>query len=255
MATKKRTKTSRSSSAPQEPQRPRKSSSSAKPKKSQKGSSLPFWIALVLFLIPFIVLGVILVSAAMDTGKPILGDRYKDDLDPAITSSDLSQVESAVKSVGGVESVFTNLATGTLRVYADISDGADADSAKNTAQQVYSAVTSVLNPSTYFSQGSGKKMYDLEVHVYNQNRDTENNFVYVIETKTSSMEEPIIQLVSEPNDPELAESLRLAVENRNNPTPTPEGTDEITVGEGDVEQLPDDTEPTPESTEETSNEG
>ena len=140
MATKKRTKTSRSSSAPQEPQRPRKSSSSAKPKKSQKGSSLPFWIALVLFLIPFIVLGVILVSAAMDTGKPILGDRYKDDLDPAITSSDLSQVESAVKSVGGVESVFTNLATGTLRVYADISDGADADSAKNTAQQVYSAV-------------------------------------------------------------------------------------------------------------------
>ena len=96
-----------------------------------------------------------------------------------------------------------------------------------------------------------KKMYDLEVHVFNQNKDTENNFVYVIETKTSSMEAPVIQLVSEPIDAELAESLRQAVENRNNPTPTPAENDEMTVGEGDVEQLPDDTEPAPENTPET----
>ena len=94
-------------------------------------------------------------------------------------------------------------------------------------------------------------MYDLEVHVFNQNKDTENNFVYVIETKTSSMEAPVIQLVSEPIDAELAESLRQAVENRNNPTPTPAENDEMTVGEGDVEQLPDDTEPAPENTPET----
>ena len=94
-------------------------------------------------------------------------------------------------------------------------------------------------------------MYDLEVHVFNQNKDTENNFVYVIETKTSSMEAPIVQLVSEPIDAELAESLRQDVENRNNPTPTPAETDEMTVGEGEVEQLPDDTEPAPENGSET----
>jgi hypothetical protein len=59
------------------------------------------------------------------------------------------------------------------------------------------------------------------------------------------MEQPVVQLVSDPIDAELAESLRQAVENRNNPTPTPSA-DELTVSEGDVEALPDDTEPQPE---------
>ena len=246
MATKK-TKTTRSASTGSGQVRKK----SAARRKADRRTTIIFWVALVLFLLPFIVLGFILLSAAMDTGKPILGERYKDDLDPAITSSEISQVESAVKSVGGVENTFTNLATGTLRVYADISDSADAETAKNSAEQVYSAVTSVLNPGTYFTQNNGKKMYDLEVHVFNQNKDTENNFVYVVATKTSSMETPIVQLVSEPIDAELAESLRQAVENRNNPTPTPAETDEMSLGEGDVQQLPDDTEPAPEATEAT----
>ncbi len=249
MATKK-TKTTRPSSSGSGQVRKK----SAARRKADRRTTIIFWVALVLFLLPFIILGFILLSAAMDTGKPILGDRYKDDLDPAITSSELSQVESAVKSVGGVEGTFTNLATGTLRVYADISDSADAETAKSSAEQVYSAVTSVLNPSTYFTQNNGKKMYDLEVHVFNQNKDTESNFVYVIETKTSSMEAPIIQVVSEPIDAELAESLRQAVENRNNPTPTPSETDEMTLGDGDVEQLPDDTEPAPEQSAEPATE-
>ncbi len=255
MATTKKTKTksSQRSSASGSGQ-VRKKSSSRRAQENRR-TLIIFWVALVLFLLPFIILGIILLSAAMDTGKPILGERYKDDLDPAITSSDLSQVESAVKGIGGVESTFTNLATGTLRVYADISDSADAESAKASAEQVYSAVTSVLNPGVYFTQNNGKKMYDLEVHVFNQNKDPENNFVYVIETKTSSMEAPIIQLVSEPIDAELAESLRQAVENRNNPTPTPAETDEMTVGDGDIEQLPDDTEPAPESETTENNEG
>jgi len=191
--------------------------------KKAKGSSrtaVIFWIALILFLSPFLVLGYIILSAAMDTGKPIVGTRYDGDHDPQISKSDLSSVESHVKSVSGVEKVSLNLATGTLRVYADISDSADADAAKSTASDVYSAVTSVLNEGTYFTQNNGKKMYDLEVHVYNQDKNTDSNFVYVIETKTSSMDTPIVQLVSEPIDAELAESLRQAVENRNNPKPS-----------------------------------
>ena len=230
-----------------------RTSSSAKRRKANRRTSVIFWIALILFLLPFVILGVILISAAMDTGKPVLGDRYKGDLDPAITSSELSQVESAAGKVNGVERAFVNLATGTLRVYADISDGASPDIAESTAREIYSSVTSVLSEDTYFTQNNGKKMYDLEVHVFNQNKDPENNFVYVIETKTSSMDEPIVQLVSEPIDAELAESLRMAVINRDNPKPTPES-EEMTVGEGDI-ALPDDTEPTPEPTEETDNNG
>lgn len=231
----------------------RSTASGSKKRKGNNRTNVIFWVALVLFLLPFIVLGVIIGAAALDTGKPVLGDRYKDDLDPAITSSDLDKVEDAAKGVSGVESIFVNLATGTLRVYADISDSATAETVQSTAQQLYGAVTSVLSANTYFTQNNGKKMYDLEVHVFNQNKDPDSNFVYVIGTKTSSMDQPIYQQVSEPIDAELAESLRQAVENRNNPTPTPAEGDELTVGEGDVEQLPDDTEPTPEATEETEN--
>ena len=213
--------------------------------KASRSTTTAFWIALIVFLIPFLVLGYFILSAAMDTGKPVLGDRYKGDHDPEITKADLSSVESAVKSVSGVEKASVNLATGTLRVYADISDSANAETAENTAGQIFNAVTSVLNRGTYFTQNNGMKMYDLEIHVYNQAKDEDANFVYVIETLTSSMEEPVIQLVSEPIDADLAETLRQAVENRNNPTPTP-SSDEMTVSDGDVEALPDDTEPQPE---------
>ena len=198
-----------------------RSGKSTRRSRSTDRTGVVFWVALLLFFAPFLVLGYIILSAAMDTGKPIVGNRYSGDHSPEISKSNLSTVESSVKSISGVEKAMVNLATGTLRVYADINDSATAETAESMANSVYGAVTSVLDEGTYFTQNNGKKMYDLEVHVYNQDKDTDSNFVYVIETKTSSMDAPIVQLVSEPIDAELAESLRQAVENRNNPTPTP----------------------------------
>ena len=199
---------------------------------------LIFLICLALIMIPILIFGWVLLSASLDTGKPILGDRYKGDLDPAIKKADISSVESAVKGVSGVESVDVELAAGTLRVYADIEDSANGDAVKSRCADIYSSVSSVLDPNIYFTQSDGKKMYDLEIHVYNlaKNRESEE-FAYAIETKNSSMEEPIIQLVSEPVNAELAQQLRDAVEQRNNPTPTPEETTEITLGSEDVEEV------------------
>ena len=210
-----------------------KSSKQTRKNKPGAGTAIAFWIVLLLFLSPFLVLGYIILSAAMDTGKPIIGNRYDGDHDPAITKSDLERVESSVKSMSGVEKTMVNLATGTLRVYADINDSASAETAGSTASQVYSTVTSILDVGTYFTQSNGKKQYDLEVHVYNQDKNPENNFVYVIGTKTSSMDAPIYQLVSEPIDAELAESLRQAVENRNNPKPATPVPEEETPPEGE----------------------
>lgn len=176
-----------------------------------------FWICLVLVLLPFAVLGWILFSAARDTHSPVLGNRYDGDLDPAITSSQISEIEQNVSSADGVESEFTNLATGTLRVYAKVADDATADTATATAQNIYSIVTQTLDPSTYFSQSDGKKMYDLEIHVYNYSSDqdrTADTFVYVIGTKTSSMDEPAYETVSEAKSPELAAQLEQDVIDR-----------------------------------------
>lgn len=183
----------------------------------------PFILALVLFILPFAVLGWILLGAAMDTGSPILGDRYANDLNPAITKSQLDTIKDAVKQMLGVESADVELATGTLRVYADISDDATVDTANSVADQIYSSVTSTLDPAVYFTQHDNEKMYDLEIHVYNyadsKDRDSDS-FVYVIDTKTSSMDAPAKQTMSEPLNAELAQQLRQAVEDRNNPQPS-----------------------------------
>jgi hypothetical protein len=155
-----------------------------------------FWLCLIIIIAPFAVLGWIIYSAMQDQGMPVIGNRYDGDLDPAITRSMLEQVESTVKNVPGIEKAFTSMPTATLRVYADIADDANVEAASAKANEIYAAVASVLDPNVYFTQTGTKKMYDLEIHVYNQNKDEDNNFVYVIETLTSSMEQPVVQLVS-----------------------------------------------------------
>ena len=142
-----------------------------------------------------------------------MGNRYDGDLDPAITRSMLEQVESTVKNVPGIEKAFTSMPTATLRVYADIADDANAEAASAKANEIYAAVASVLDPNVYFTQTDTKKMYDLEIHVYNFNKEPEtrnytdivadpkeDGYVYVIETKTSGMSEPRLDLVSAPKD-------------------------------------------------------
>ncbi len=205
-----------------------------KSRKKNRRTAIIFWTCLVLILTPFLVLGWILLSAWLDTGSPILGERYDGDLNPAITRSDLDSIASSVRSMPEVESVDVELATATLRVYADVDDNMTAEAERVTADAIYQAVASVLDPSVYFTQTESKKMYDLEIHVYNlsKNRDSEE-FAYVIETRTSSMTEPVVNIVSEPIDAALAQQLRDNVENRGKPTPTPDETGEITVGGGE----------------------
>ena len=206
-------------------------------KKTSTRTVIIFWVCLLLIMAPFMVLGWILLSAWLDTGSPILGARYDGDLDPAITKSDLDSISSSVNSMLGVDNVDVELATATLRVYVDVDDNANVESVRSTANDVYNTVTGILDPYVYFTQTDTKKMYDLEVHVFNlaKNRDSDE-FAYVIETRTSSMEEPIVNVVSEPIDAALAQQLRDNVENRDKPTPTPDETGEITVGgeEGEI---------------------
>lgn len=208
-----------------------------KKSKQAKKANRIFWTSLILFLLPFVILGWILGSAAMDTGSPVAGARYLNDLDPAIEKKQLDSILSKTQSLSGVEKADVTLASATLRVYADIGDLATADDAKAKAGEIYNVVTEVLDPNIYFSQTNGMKMYDMEVHVYNRDTDMEDDgWVYVIETKNSGMKAPITQLVSEPLDPELAEQLRQDVEDRKNPKPKETEGGEINLGGNDVEE-------------------
>ena len=183
-----------------------------KPKKRRSSrTALVFWICLILVLAPAVILGWILFSSSMNTHKPVLGNRYEGDLNPAIKSDQISQIKTKTEGIEGVQSVDIEMATATLRVYADIADDATSDTATATADSIYKAVSEVLDPTVYFKKTDSEKMYDLEIHVYTTPERTGasgENFVYVIETKTSSMDAPEAQVVSTAKDPTLAQQLR-----------------------------------------------
>lgn len=205
-----------------------------KKKKPVRKADIILIVGLIIIALPFCVLGWFLISAQMASGKPNLGDRYANDLDPAITASQQGDIEKDIKTIDGVEKANVELTTATLRVYVDINDSAVETEAVSIANQAYDKVINVLDPSVYFSQHDNMKMYDLEVHVYNlaDNREDES-FVYVIKLKNSNMDESTIQTVSKAQDEALAKQLRDDVESKNNPQNDDEG--DITVGSGETE--------------------
>lgn len=99
-------------------------------------TAVVFWICLILIATPVCVLGWILLSSSMDTGKPIFGNRYEGDLDPAITEKDMGAVEDAVKTVEGVNDTFVTMTSATLRVYADVADDANEETCNAVADQI-----------------------------------------------------------------------------------------------------------------------
>ena len=174
-----------------------------------------FTVCLILILAPAIYFGWMLASTYMDSHSPVLGNRYENDLNPAITKDQLKQVDDAVGAIEGVTGHSVHLATGTLRVYIDLPDDTTYDVVQAVSESAYAAVTSVLDPNVYFSQANDMKMYDLEIHTSNipDGREAEY-FVYGVYTKTSAMSAPLYQLVSYPKNPEIAQALRDAVEAR-----------------------------------------
>lgn len=209
-------------------------------KKSNKkldASTMIIIVGLIIIMIPFLVLGYILLSDSMKTGSPITGDRFVNDLDPAITETDLSSMNASIQNIDGVEKVECILKTATLRIYVDVDDNKTSEEVQTMTESIYEVITDELDEATYFSQNGSKKMYDLEVHVYNlkENRDSDD-FVYVIANKNSSMEKMAIQVVSEPKDPDLAKELLDELEAKNNPAPEV-NEDSVTVGGESDENL------------------
>lgn len=190
---------------------PRKKVVRKNKKKKIDRSSLIILITLIVIGIPCIIVGYELIHAQLGTHSPVIGNRYENDLSHEISKDQLTSVEDSMKSIGSVEDVEVNLATTTLRIYLNYEDNATKEDIEAGVNQAYEKLGSILDMTTYFSQASGEKMYDLEIHGYNNvefaSKD-DGSYIYYILNKSSSMEAPHVQLVSEPLDPELAASLR-----------------------------------------------
>lgn len=166
-------------------------------------------LGIAILLVPVIIFGYLLYDATLGTGTPLFGSRFTNDLDPKITSEQLTTVETALDGLTNVESATINLKSATVRITVDTADTLiDAAGVQALSTQVYDSIIATLPIETYFTSDEVKKMYDLEISVYNlKDGKDQANYFYFILVKNANMETWKIQEVSKPLNPELAQEL------------------------------------------------
>ena len=173
-------------------------------KKLSKGA-LVLIISLIIILIPCLIFGGILISAALESGKPVDGNRFKGNLNPAITSSNTSSIKNSIEALSGVEKCDIELTSAQYRVNVDTVDTLTDKQIEDLCVDIYNIVNKELPMATYFTASSSEKMYDLAVNVYNK---IDDDNIYYILTKNSKMDTYSVQCVSSAVDEELASDLR-----------------------------------------------
>lgn len=119
-------------------------------------------------------------------GKPIVGKRFKNGLNPAIKKEELQKLKQALKTEN-VEDVEVNLTSATLRITIDTSDDFNEEEIKAKQEESVNIVKEILPFETYFTNSEGVKMYDIELHIFNVLKDSDTHKKsYVIYGKTGS---------------------------------------------------------------------
>ena len=178
-----------------------------KKKKMSKGG-IVLLVGIIVILIPCLIFGGILISAALKTGKPVVGSRFDNDLEPSITNSDTKTIESNIKTLSGVENCTIELKSAQYRVNVDVDDSLSDKEIESLIVDVYNEVNKTLSISTYFTATDSKKMYDLAINVYNFIDEDSDSMIYYLLTKNSKMDTYSLQCVSRAVDEDLAKDLR-----------------------------------------------
>ena len=169
--------------------KPQKIKDTTKQKKPRQGHKL-VWLTLIIIAIPCAMVAYVLFTSMETQNTPVTGNRFsKADLNPAITKTNRSDIESQLQTIEGVESVSVNLKSATLRILVDISDDASVETAQSVIDQSVGIVYSICPMETYFTNTEDAKMYDLEVNVYNfmvDDAHTTEGQVYLMYTKTGA---------------------------------------------------------------------
>lgn len=175
-------------------------------------------IGIVIILIPFGILAYLIYGATLGTGTPLFGSRFTNDLNPAITQEKVDALDTSISGLTGVEEASLNLRAATLRITIDTTDTLVATEISELTKQVYQQIDTALPVATYFKSDDVKKMYDLEITVYNlKDKPDEATYFQFILVKNANMETWAIQEVSKPLDPEIAKALQDALAAKNQP--------------------------------------
>jgi len=172
-------------------------------------------LLLIICIVPCAILGAVLFQSLEDSSKPVVGSRYEESLDPAISEDQLTQVKTALEGFDGVESIEVNLKTARLAILINTKDDMSKDGIKSLIQNAYKKVNEILPTGTYFTNkelfNETKnetiivKMYDLQIDAYNV-VEGDKQIHYVV-SKTGAQEKELLQLVSSAKDKEVANEV------------------------------------------------
>ena len=177
-------------------------------------SNLVLVTGLLFVLVPSLIIGTILLASTLQTGTVIRGNRFVNDLDPAIDQNLLSLTAEALETTEGFDLVELNLKAATLRVTLTVSADLDEKAQLELSERILSTIDAVLPFATFFSATDSKKMYDLEVLAYDQ---VENPSTYFSITKNALMEEAVLQDFLVPKNPVLVETIKANLAEKENP--------------------------------------
>ena len=194
----------------------------------KKKPNVILWLGIIVLIIPCVILGIVLASSLEKTGEPVVVNRFNNELNPAISESDLSSVQSAL-AYDNVDKIEVNLKSATLRIMVNTNDAIEDGDLLWLLNDVYDKVIALLPIDPYFTNTPTTKMYDLEVHAYNVTKGTEavpQN--YYTKSKSAGALEAIVDHHSSAKHSDLADSLI-------NPLPVEEQTADPDIGGVDPE--------------------
>lgn len=203
--------------------------------REKRKSRILYVICTIVILVPVVLLGYIYLGAKESSGKPTAGSRFASSLDPAITTEQINQINSALQGEG-IDGVQVALESATLRVLVDLRDDADGDAVNEAITGTYDKIIEVLPVNTYFTnKENGGKMYDLDIHVYNfiPTKDQDKtNWIYKERTKNAASTEMVTDTLSSPKNEDEANRLL----NPPQPVENPEGGEETPEEQQENEQ-------------------
>ena len=178
----------------------------SKGKKTNDNKRRPNWLlrfTILVIIVPIVILAWILLTSLETKGEPVVGNRFDNQLDPAISEEQRTSLKDSFVSTE-IESVEVNLKSATLRVNINVIDSMNMEQIEVYVNDAYAKVNAVMPIATYFTNKKDGdktiKMYDLEIHVYTYIPTDENRegYNYMILTKNASAETEVKNKPSQP---------------------------------------------------------
>lgn len=123
----------------------------------------------------------------------------------------MNELDDTIRDIEGIVELEVNLRSATLRINVLTSLEISDDQINALITKVKDAVFGKLPESEYFTASLERKQYDFEIHLRNTKDRLDENYRYIIVSKTSLMTTFIIQEVSTPKNPEFVAELNAAL--------------------------------------------